>query len=1442
MLARLVLRIGAANSTVRATAVTLALLAAFGTAQASADPLSDPVQGGLVLSHTIGDTGSGDGEFSGPSDVAVDPATGDFYVTDTFNDRIEKFDSAGHFLFQVGTAGCTNGEFNRPIGVAVDPSDGTVYVADSLNRRIQAFTSAGRFLTSWGGNCIGGTSLVDPTGVAVDPTSHEVYVSDWAADVVKKYDANGNFISQWGSDGGNPGQFSNPADISVDPTTGDVYVADHGGARIEKFDSSGNYIAQYFPFAGYAWGVAVDPATSDLYGSDDNNDVWKFDSHLNYLESEGGLNPGYTWPTIIGAKGLAVDPASGALYAVANDTVEKWSLPIAAPGPPSLSSGTSPQASGNFTISWTPTTVGRGGPVTYTLEQASGDGTWSAVASGLSSPSYTFGGSNLTESDGTWSFRVRATANGDDSSYAESDDVVVVDQTPPNAPTLTIDTGPEQSPSYTDPNTGITWYGDSALIDVSANGDPPLSDGSPGVGVDPLSFSATVSTGVTDGDVTISRTVSDLVGNTSSPGRVSVHVDDQAPAVGFSDCPTTDLAAGSTQSIHWSASDSESGLATPSSGTVALDTSSGGSHTVKAPRAVDNVGNVSVVASCTYTVALPNDPSSLAQYEGDGVSAIPSGGTASSGTVVLSALEADESSPSDWTFAEFEVEPAGTAFSTDNSDAYYESIGSPPAPNPHTGSVTVTGLQPGTGYHWRVRTIDSSLAVSGWAYYSGSAGSTGADFTVAATPKLSFDLSSLPAKNYGDPSFSVAGDATSNSPAAITFETGRGSVGCTVTSDGTVTITGAAVGADQCIIEASQAPSGSYPAAGPVAQGFNIDQATVHVDADPASTTYGSADPTPTDTLRTADFKNGDTASSSGISGDASCSVASHSPNAGVYSGAISCDPATLAATNYKFATGTAAALTIDPATLHVDADDQVVTYGTAPTLTATLRASDFKFSDTAVTSAVKGSANCSESPSETNVGSYNGDIVCDPGTLSATNYKFAAGSAGDLTINHATLTVTANDKTITYGQSIPALDASIAGFQRSDTQAGLSGSPSCTTTVSDPAAADSYTITCRQGTLADPSGNYKFAFAPGTLTVNKATLTVTADDETITYGDPMPTLTYKVSGFQNGDKQSVLSGGATCASSGPSDSPPGPAGSYAITCSQGTLNAGSNYEFAFANATLTINKKPVTLGYTGDLFFSTGSATSTTAELTLQATLTPGSGGTPDLSKAAPVTFLLYKSTNFAMTAPDQTCTATSVDSTGVASCTLPSLGIDNWTVIVSEASNGYFAAPQSDPVVLTVYQPTTDKQATGGGWVTDRSADVSTVDDHGNFGLAVRYKSKSTTPSGQSVYVFRGSDGYDYVVKSNSWQGGGLSFGTNTAGFSGKANVTAIDPSTGMAVSGIGGGNYTYRVDVADDGSTGDTYAISVYDSTGSLYHQAGTSSTQLPLGGGNIVVHTK
>jgi hypothetical protein len=282
----------------------------------------------------------------------------------------------------------------------------------------------------------------------------------------------------------------------------------------------------------------------------------------------------------------------------------------------------------------------------------------------------------------------------------------------------------------------------------------------------------------------------------------------------------------------------------------------------------------------------------------------------------------------------------------------------------------------------------------------------------------------------------------------------------------------------------------------------------------------------------------------------------------------------------------------------------------------------------------------------------------------------------------------------------------------------------------------------------------------------------------------------------------------------------------------------------------LTVTKEDATVGYTTPYFVATATETATSASnVVLNAIVTQADDGNPGNLALLKVDFLLYKSTNLAMTTPDLTCLNASVSAAGLASCTVASLGVDSWTVIVKVQSNNYFTCPQSDAAVVTVYQPLADKFVTGGGWIVDpgyqnKPVAISSLNNHGNFGFNARFKKGSTTdPQGQAVSGFRGADGYAYVVTSNSWPGGVLAFPSlTTSGFNGKANVTVINPATGLAVTGLGGGNYTFRVDVTDNGSPGSTdkYALSVYTPTGALYHQSGTALSQITLGGGNIVVH--
>ncbi len=72
--------------------------------------------------------------------MAVD-SSGNVYVSDIGNSRIQKFTSTGTFITKWGSGGSGDGQFYYPFGVTVD-SSGNVYVADTFNNRIQKFKPA----------------------------------------------------------------------------------------------------------------------------------------------------------------------------------------------------------------------------------------------------------------------------------------------------------------------------------------------------------------------------------------------------------------------------------------------------------------------------------------------------------------------------------------------------------------------------------------------------------------------------------------------------------------------------------------------------------------------------------------------------------------------------------------------------------------------------------------------------------------------------------------------------------------------------------------------------------------------------------------------------------------------------------------------------------------------------------------------------------------------------------------------------------------------------------------------------------------------------------------------------------------------------------------------------------------------------------------------------
>jgi len=121
-------------------------------------------------------------------------------------------------------------------------------------------------------------------------------------------------------------------------------------------------------------------------------------------------------------------------------------------------------------------------------------------------------------------------------------------------------------------------------------------------------------------------------------------------------------------------------------------------------------------------------------------------------------------------------------------------------------------------------------------------------------------------------------------------------------------------------------------------------------------------------------------------------------------------------------------------------------------------------------------------------------------------------------------------------------------------------------TTTATPAGAHTFTIT-----NVDNNGGGT-TFSTGTLTVGRAALTITATNQTKTYGAANPTLTVSYSGFVNGDTYTSLTTQPTIATTGVTSSP---VGTYPITAT-GAVDA--NYTISPVAGTLTVTQAALTI------------------------------------------------------------------------------------------------------------------------------------------------------------------------------------------------------------------------------------------------------------------------
>jgi MBG domain (YGX type) len=224
------------------------------------------------------------------------------------------------------------------------------------------------------------------------------------------------------------------------------------------------------------------------------------------------------------------------------------------------------------------------------------------------------------------------------------------------------------------------------------------------------------------------------------------------------------------------------------------------------------------------------------------------------------------------------------------------------------------------------------------------------------------------------------------------------------------------------------------------------------------------------------------------------------------------------------------------------------------------------------------------------------GDYRITPSGVSSSDYAIAFGD-GKLTIGRAHLTVKADPESRAYGQTNPTLTYQITGFVSGEglSNSGITGAPALATSAVATSPVGTYPITVGNGTLN--AGNYDFSILVNSvLTINKASLTITATNQDMGHGDAVPFLGYGITGFVNNETLSVITGTPALSTTATASSA---AGRYAIMIDTSKMSSG-NYDFVTVPGTLTVHPKVVDvrvrwgsqsmtiLGLTRDLPFST--------------------------------------------------------------------------------------------------------------------------------------------------------------------------------------------------------------------------------------------------------------
>jgi hypothetical protein len=197
----------------------------------------------------------------GPNGVAVNDTSGEVYVPDRNNNRVQRFGEDGSFIAAWGqdvdigggtgyeictakasckegiTSAATGGPLSFPEGIAINQTNGYVYVRDRGFNRIQVFDKDGAFIRAFGQDVV-------ESGLGNTGTGFEICVAA-NGDVCKAGTNTGNLGGVISAGGGT----LNVSNLTIappgTPNAGNLLLPDSSRRRVQEFTASGVFVRAF---------------------------------------------------------------------------------------------------------------------------------------------------------------------------------------------------------------------------------------------------------------------------------------------------------------------------------------------------------------------------------------------------------------------------------------------------------------------------------------------------------------------------------------------------------------------------------------------------------------------------------------------------------------------------------------------------------------------------------------------------------------------------------------------------------------------------------------------------------------------------------------------------------------------------------------------------------------------------------------------------------------------------------------------------------------------------------------------------------------------------------------------------------------------------------------------------------------------------------------------